>query len=821
MRRPSSLLRVLVAFTVSAAFINAVAARASDLGSFAASAPEGFEELTIEREVMLDAYFGGKKLGEVRAAIRPGFVTFNDPNALADLIPGVALLPLVKASLTGPMPANASLACGPTRHEGCGTLSTQQVAVILDEERFRIELFIHPSLLARPDPGAAVYLARPSERPSIVSLLGGTVSGSSRGDSAWHVQNRSIASVGGYRLRSDTSLGTGAGLTFDNLTLEADRRDWRFIGGMFWAPGTELVGRRRIVGVGTATQLDTRQNKTELLGTPIDLFLLQTARVDLLIDGRIVSSRIYPAGNGLIDTAALPNGSYEVVLRIHEDGRPAREEHRFFTKGSSMAPLSRPLYSAFVGLLPSSRHGFLIGRKTLFYEASAAYRVSLGLGVDAAILGTQHKAILEAGAVYHMRLAHLRFGTLVSTVGDYGVALRATIVGHGPASLSFDVRKISSSDGRPILPTSAYRGTFSEDAKPGFADRGSYTQALSTLSYSINQAILRLTGTYRMHKAEKADYSVGASVEVPVARSTGWDLRVQTEVRKTERDFTSFVGFRFLANKGGFVVSGSAGKVHQTASGRQGDQLIGEAQAAWYRQLKDQSQLSTDVAIGRDVDGAYARTNAHLRSPNFNGRADLLHQFGDQHTTQFAATVNTGIVVGEGGVGMAGKEMNDTGIMVSVDGGEGNQTFEVLVNEIGRGTVANGGRLVIFLQPYQAYEVRVRPSDSQIAGFDPAPRTITLYPGNVPSLSWKVTPLLVMFGRAVAPGGNPVANAEIIGSQGISRTDEDGYFQIEINHDDRLRLKRKAASVCTISVVAPRSVDGYVSAGDQMCRENQ
>ena len=813
-----SFLRVLFAFTVSAAFINCHPARASDLASFTASAPEGFEELTSERDVVLDAYFGGRKVGEVRAAISPGFVTFTDPQLLARLIPDVALLPQLVAGLSGPMPANVSLACGPSRHEGCGTLEPQQAGIILDEERFRVELFIHPSLLARPDPTAAFYLATPAGQPSLVSHFGATFSGSNHGGTSWHLQNRSIASVGGYRLRSDSSVTEGAGVTFDNLTVEADRRDWRFLGGIFWAPGTELIGRRRVIGLGAATQLDTRRNKTELLGIPLEVYLQQAAKVDLLIDGRIVSSRIYPSGNRLIDTAALPNGSYEIVLRIQEDGRPVREEQRFFTKGSSMAPLGRPLFAAFVGMLPSSSGDFSFSGKSFFYEASAAYRIMPSFGLDAAILGTQDKAILETGAVYHSPLAQVRLGALVSTSGDHGVAFRATTVGNGPAALSFDLRKISSRDGRPLLPASTSGGTFSEDAKLGFADRGSYTQLLSVLSYRIDNATLRLSGLYRRNASDEANYSVGASVEVPVIRSSRWNLTVLADARKTERDFSSLIGFRFLANRSNLSVSGSAGLVHQTASGTRANQLVGEAQAAWFRQLKDHSQLSSDVAIGRNVDGAYSRAGADLRSRTFNGRADVLHQFGESDTTQFAATLNTGVVVTKSGVGIAGRDMNDTGVMVSVAGAGPGTNFEVLIDEVVRGTVAEGGRLVLFLQPYQAYDIRVRARDSQISGFDAAARTVTLYPGNVAQLDWTMTPLFVMFGRAVAIDGKPIANADISGSHGVGRTDGDGYFQIEANSEDQLRVTRKTESVCKIVVGAPRPVDGFVSAGDQICR---
>lgn len=817
MPSPSPLLRAIFAFTVSAAFINFQPAPAAAGSSLIVSAPVGFDDLTAERHVLLDVYYGGKKLGEVRAAIKPGFVTFQDPRSLAELIPEVASMPQLVAGLSGPMPANVSLACGPARHDGCGVLQPQSAGIILDEERFKVEIFVHPGLLAQADPAAAIYLPAPGDEPSIVSHFGGTFSGSSRGGTLWHLQNRSIASVGGLRLRSDSSVTTDTGVTFDNLTVETDRHDWRLLAGIFWAPGTELIGRRRIAGLGVATQLDTRQNKLELMGTPLDVFLQQSAKVEVLVDGRIMSSRIYPSGNRLIDTAPLPNGSYEVVLRIHEDGRPAREEQRFFTKGSVMAPLGRPLLSAFVGLMPSSGRGLALSGKTLFYEASAAYRVTPSFGLDAAMLGTQHKAILETGASYHSRLAQLRLGALVSTSGDHGVALRATTVGNGPLSLSFDLRRILSRDGRPLLPISTSHGTFSEDPKLGFADRGSYTQALSILSYRFEQATFRFTGIYRKNAADKADYGIGASVEVPVVRSSRWDVRLMADARKTERDFASLVGIRFLANRGSVAVSGSAAMIHQTGDGRQANQLVGEAQGAWYRQLNDQSQLSTDVAIGQDVDGAYSRASAYMRSRAFNGRADVLHQFGDRDITQFAATLDTGIAITERGVGVAGRDMNDSGLRVSIAGGGPDQKFDVLINEVVRGTVEKGGRLLVFLQPYQSYEVRVRPRDSAIADFDAAPRTVTLYPGNVAELDWKATPLFILFGKAIAVDGSPLAHADVSGSHGIARTDEGGYFQIETKRDDQLRLSNKGSS-CAIAVGAAQPINGFVSAGDQMCR---
>ena len=817
MRRTRLLTHVLLGFTVSGAFINGTAAHAGESNRMMAAQPTGFEGLTAERQLLLDVYFAGRKLGTARALLTPGSLTFEDPEAVARLIPDVARLTQLIAGLRGPLPSNVALVCGPIRADGCGSLHPQPAGVIVDEERFRVELFVSPELLIMPDPSAPSYLGQPDDDPSLISLFGATLSGSSRDDHAWHVQNRSTAAVGNVRLRSDASFSSVSQLSIDNLTAETDRNDWRYTAGMFWAPGTDLLGRRRMIGIGASTQLDTRRDKTLLMGTPVLLFLQQPARVELLVDGRIAASRIYSAGHRLIDTANLPNGSYNLVLRITEDGRPARTEQRFFTKGSLMAPAGRPLFAGYAGLLSTTELGSSVNSRTFFYQGSAAYRLNPMIGVDATVLGTQHKAIFEGGLVWQTRIAQIRLAALVSSDADHGAVFRASSVGAGPISFSFDLRKIKSRDGRPLFPVSTSRGTFSEDPEVGFGDRGSYTQGLGIIGYRFGQANLRLSGLYRRNGSDKSSYSVGASLDLPVARSNRTDIVLQADVRKTERDVALFLGVRFLLNRGQVALSGSAGVSHQTDRQGHSNQLVGEAQLAWSRQLSDQSQFSTDAAIGRSVDGSYARGSAYARTPLLNGRADILHQFGNEATTQYAVTVDGGLVLARQGATFAGREMNDAAVAVSVSGGEEKQSFDVLVDEVVRATVTTGGRALVFLQPYENYDVRLRPRDAQIASFDTAPRSVTLYRGNVAELDWDVTPLIILFGRAIGTDRQPIALADVTGGFGVSRTDKDGYFQIEAGHKDALRLGSEAEPLCRIALTDLRQRNGFVSAGDLLC----
>jgi hypothetical protein len=815
-RRPRAY--ALIGITVSAAFMIGAPAYASEGSRLTMAAPPGFEDLAAERQLLLDVWFGGRKLGEARVRVAPGLLTFEDPAAVAALVPEVARPLELRQALEGALETNVSRLCGASREKGCGSIEPLAAGVILDEERFRVDLFVNPALLETPDQASDAYLDRPGAEPSLISLFGATLSGSNRGDQSWHVQNRTIAAVGSLRVRSDMSLSSGTGVTIDNLAAEKDLKDWRYIAGIFWAPGTELVGRRRIAGIGATTQLDTLQDRDALSATPLVLALQHQARVELLVDGRLVSSRIYPAGNRLVDTEALPGGSYEVLLRIQEDGLPVRIERRFFSRGTLMAPLGRPQFAAFAGILPSAGPGLSLDHGDAFYQLSASYRVAPRIGLDASVLGTGRKAILDGGVVWQSGLAQVRLSALLSSSLDYGASIRASSSGKGPLAFSFDLRTIKSRDGRPLMPVASSRGTFSEDPEAGFGDRGSYTQAIGVASYRLGDANFRLTGLYRRGGTEDSTYSIGASVDMPVIRTGRWDIVVQADVRKSEHELASFLGVRFLLNRGELALSGSAGTIHQ--SGRPGDdeRLVGEAQLAWARTLANEGQLSTDAAIGRDSDGSYARASAYARTPLVNARADLLHQFGDLATTQYAATLESGFVMSGHGVGMSGREMNDSAVEVSADGIEPGQRFELLVDEVARGTVGADRTTRVFLQPYRSYHIRLRPLGAQAASFDTAARQVTLYPGSVAALHWDVTPLFVLFGQAVDGLGRPVANAEIKGAFGIGRSDGEGYFQIETRSGDVLGFEPASAPACAVTVGKARQRDGYVSGGKVQCR---
>src|SRR6185437_1135057 len=113
--------------------------------------------------------------------------------------------------------------------------------------------------------------------------------------------NRTILSLGSARIQTDASYASKLGVVVDDLAAEVDRRDLRYSAGLVWAPGLDLTGQRRIVGLGLGTQFDTRTDRDVLEGTPLVLFLATSAQVDLIVDGPLVTSRTYGAGNNVLD----------------------------------------------------------------------------------------------------------------------------------------------------------------------------------------------------------------------------------------------------------------------------------------------------------------------------------------------------------------------------------------------------------------------------------------------------------------------------------------------------------------------------------------
>ena len=784
-------------------------------------APQGFSGLEGPRELLVDVYFGNRKIGETRISARPGFVQFHDPAALLSLVPNLKASPDMASRLASELPDHAALACSQTNTHACGALDTQLADVILDADNFRLDLFVGSQFLDVAD-ASGTYLPAPSAPLSLTSSIGGAIAGSTSASTSYNFQNRTIVGFRNARIRSDTSFASDLGFIVDDLVAEVDTNRHRYSGGLFWAPGVDFTGRRRIAGLGFSTQFDTREDSDRLDSTPLILFLNQPSRVEVLIDGRLVTSASYEAGNRFIETSSLPSGSYQLVLRIREPGGAVREERRFFVKNAEIAPVGQPVYYAYAGLLANTKRNEPISLgKTLYYQIGAARRLSTALAIDGAVLGTQEKVMAELGTWLVTDVARLRLAGLASSKGDKAVMLQAGSGGLGGLNFNIDVQRVWSKSGEPLIPLPTYSENFGSTPPVGVqVARGSYTQASGSLTWSLGGAFLSLTGSYRKDDDFKADYGIGPSINWPVINRGGFQLILNADAQRGRRTTAAFAGFRVLYTRGGYSTLSTTGygMLKSREEGRQRSRPVGSVSAQYYHADEDRTQVALEAALQRDVETTSARAQAQAYTRLGSARAEILHGLEGGGGTQYGLSFQTGVAFGGRALELGGRDLNQSAIIASLDGSAGDADFDVLIDDVSQGRLRAGSRLPIFLEAYRSYNLRLRPIGGAPVAYDSAARTVTVFPGNVEQVHWEAEALVTFFGQAVTPDGTPIRNAPITATRGIGQTDDNGYFEVDASARDVLKLDRRDGSTCKLPLAGTSRDSDYVRLGKVTCR---
>jgi len=102
--------------------------------------------------------------------------------------------------------------------------------------------------------------------------------------------------------------------------------------------------------------------------------------------------------------------------------------------------------------------------------------------------------------------------------------------------------------------------------------------------------------------------------------------------------------------------------------------------------------------------------------------------------------------------------------------------------------------------------------------YDTAAREFTLYPGNVEHVRWHVEQLITVFGRAVRRDGTPVAGATVNSKRGISQSNANGYFQIEMSANDVLSFQSDNGEKCNVALHGVDQKRDYASVGKVICQ---
>lgn len=789
--------------------------RASAQSGFETAPPEGFEDLMRPQTNLVDVYFGGRLQGQVTATFEPGRLTFANPAAVVALVSEIEDPEPVTAALSGPLDTNTQAACrrGQARDE-CGTLSPPVAAIIFDDARFRVDLFVNPEYLS-VQPFAGNRFAPTPTRPwSLVNFASGAMSASSGRRTLFNLRNRSILGMRGGRAIADLSFSSEDEIFVDALLGEWDRRGMHAAAGLFRTRGLDLIGQVKILGGRFDTDTRTRLDLQQAEGSPLVVFLPRRAQVEVLRDGRLLSSAIYEAGNQEIDTRLLPEGAYTVTIRIREDGAVVREEERFFVKSTDLPPRDQPLFVVEAGMLVDDRDGIL---PTLtdrpIARLGVRHRLRDWLGAGANLLITDDQVVGEVNASFLTRFGTFRLVGLGSSEGDVGVGVTA-FGGYRRFSYSLNLRRIWSTDSDPFL-----------FADPDDFDpiTGSFTQADVRLSYRLGDARLGFVGVVRDSDRQSLTYAVGPTLYWPFWRRGPWRAELQGSATVSDDETLFFATVRLRYSEGPYRLTGTAG-----LQGRYGygdgrtvdDRLDAITRLDGSYRFRDLSigEIDLFAGAGREVDTSYLRAGSDYRGRFGQGTVEGEHRLeGDGPRERMSGTYTVGVAVNRDGVAVGGRQNYDSAVIVRVRGTARGSSFDVLIDDAVRGRVETGGSVAVFLRPYETYRVSIRPAGNELVNLDVSERTVSLYPGTAETIVWRADRVIVVYGRIVTPDGAPVAGSLIEGTIGVAETDGQGYFQAEVGSRTELRLT-EAEPACSVQMPALEGEAEIVNVGTLVCR---
>lgn len=776
--------------------------------------PPGFEDLARERLLVVDVYFGGEKLTETQTIVAPGTLSFVEPATIASLIPHVRNVSQIQELLSQPLPSNTALSCSTFNATGCGTLTPTLVGVILSEDEFRVDLFIGPQLLESQSASEIGYLSPSSNSPSLTYSVAANVAGDSA-DSEYFVQNDIIASIGENRFTAKVSESSFSGLTADELVFERDFRGWRGIGGLIYAPGSEFTGRRRIVGAGVATQIDSRRDRDLIKGTPIPLFLPRSSRVELYIDGRLASASFYDAGNVTVDTSELPIGSYPITIRVIEAGTVVREEQQFFSKDDTTPPLETDFFRAFIGALRPYENS--LGAP--YYEVGYSHRLSDVAALDLSLLGTDEKAIGQAGTTFWTSFGILRGSVTASSDQDYGFRIQVNSLNRSGLSFNADLRRLWAKSDNELLPLNYDLDSLPPDGPGPVSSTGSFVQFNAAARYRRGRLGLGVTGYYLKRDGLEATYAIGPSAELNVIQDRDLRIDVVADAQATDSLLRSFMGVRLFKGFGAANLTGRTGLASQNYSGLPADsRIVGDADFSVSRQTQ-WGQAQGSVGYTNDFDEKAGRASAFVEHSLGAVRGEVSKDWSnDGSRLQYAASLRSGASYTKGDVSIGGRRLYDSGIMIRL-AGSGTASFDILVDNIPRGRVDTGRSEIIYLSPYETYSVKIRPTGNANVAFDATPRSMTLFPGNVAPIEWVINRVVTFFGRALGKDGLPIADATVRSDLGLGRTDAQGFFQIDAGPGGSVLLETKGGT-CALNLPTVSLEATFVPLEDVRCLPN-
>ncbi|MDA9064722.1 CS1-pili formation C-terminal domain-containing protein, partial [Pseudomonadales bacterium] len=202
------------------------------------------------------------------------------------------------------------------------------------------------------------------------------------------------------------------------------------------------------------------------------------------------------------------------------------------------------------------------------------------------------------------------------------------------------------------------------------------------------------------------------------------------------------------------------------------------------------------------------------------GKAALTSEYRhDLGYANYSGSANTSFVVTEQAFGIGGDRQALSGFLVSTKGkSDQDGDISVIVDGSKRAKIKLNSTRFVPASEYDTHDIAFLTEGKTLLNVDTKTYRKTLYPGNVIGLEIEAKRILVALGQLLKPDGTPLSHGLLLGTQGIATTDDQGYFQAEIDADMTSITVKKAGQECVVNLDSPSTNTQVVHLGTRTCQ---
>lgn len=806
--------------------------------------PAGFEDIDTSVQTLFDLSFQDQRVGSFSGTLKDGLFSFDDPAAVAAALGETVDRAGVTAFLSKPLPANEQFRCRPGQNTavGCGILPAGAAGVIVNVDSFGVTLFA-PRELLNSRVVTARELGPPMSGPSLIQNIRMSAA-SIDGELNYGGTFSTLASLGRTALIGQTTLTSSNGFRSEELYAQHIWAERRAAVGLMQDYRTLTLNSYRMVGAEFGSFFGTRIDPGNDSATPIEILLPKRVQVEVYRYGVLVVSAQYDAGLQLIDTRALPDGTYSIRIVARDGNQVVLDETRFFSRLNTSLPAGKTGFRLRVGQRV---------RDDIF---------SIGtFGEDAGFLPRTTGEFVVAGSVQRRLgssmiggLTATSFGSKVFGEGSLEVSrgIASGVVGIGGGSGGAYSALISGNVQFPRVSffLSARRMHADEDNiaidrvdryQPYFRTQDNIfgSMQVRALGGSVN-----FSGSYTRSPTQPTRHTLGLqytrSMQIARIGSAMLTAGASRSDIDTRLGF-SISFFRRVDAKTTASFTGGGQYVGETSpgGGRRGFSPVASARLSRVEQIGS-TDLLGEVGVSTDADSDQAI--ARVRALSNLGTADIAAQwqsraFGNSELS-YQFNGESGFAIGGGAVKIGLRNPAESMVLVDLgkvrarpvepafgdapaaavaadpdSGVDAAQTgvpptdlsapprvaeggYRITIDGRAQSYVGPGSRSAIGVQPLGEYVIGLKPEGAPQFDLDATQRSVTVYPGNVVRVRFEAQKVVSLFGQVLDAAGRPLRAARVEAGMDVALADDRGYFTITAPVDSTMSIRAPGGELC-------------------------